>query len=434
MHNPFKDIENAISDEQRRLADAAQRLANEANEKRKQAEQMIKDAAEKATAEAKRLAQKAIDDAKKAHNAFVSANKKVFKRLQDLAGKVRGAYKKLLRKAMLKMVYNSIRANVHGYATRLYPAIAPVGTLKANRFSSKFQPKAKKSYDEILAKWIELGGIKEKLDEAIMKGANVRIFKFKKNPYVAEKQQVVVSRKEWSVAKDHKAGVDGFGWSNLEGDDENMPPDNAGAADNIPISADENADLADNGATEAEPEEKHKKWHAFMAFMHHVFHKHEADTESPYVPPTADTATPTAADKSGATPNIPTPNTFDEDLKNDKPITDELAKASSGDINEALDAVSPKKDDSKDKGESKSLVTNTDGGASHKKMIMYSVGGAIISGAIAFFAFPSKRKFALPIAILSGGGAGALIGKKLTTQKEVEMPKNVDNLKVEGHK
>ena len=389
------DLGNQISADAQRLADETRNAAIKANESRKRAEQAIKDAAGKADALAKKLAADALAKAKSDFDKFKELNKRALKKLNDLTGRVRGAYKKLLRKAILKMVYNALKGNIHLYATRLYPAIAPSAELKAKGFSAKYQPKSVKTYNEILSKWIEMGGDKSKLDEAIRLGAGKRVLKFRKNPYSPDKQ---IYR---SQATEHRRGIDSTVY-NLEGDEEeDMSKLTAGADVNTEkLTPEESADLSDAGVTDAEPAEKHKHWHAFMAFMHHVFHKHDASNESPYVPPTGDEPAPDGS------PDKSSPNNYDADVKLDKSNTDALAKTPMGDVKDILDTASPKTSDPKDKGESKVMVPTEASPVTNKRKIATSAAGSLLLGTIAFFAFPSKRKFAIPAAMLVGAGVG----------------------------
>jgi len=397
----FKNLGNSISNEQKHIGEQVAAAATRANNSLHDAEQKIKEAAQKADALAKKVAQDALNKAKQDFNKFKDLNKKIFKSLNDLAGKVRGAFKKMLRKIALKMVYNSIKLNVHGFATRLYPAIAPIGDLKAKGFSAKFQPKSKNVYNELLAKWVEMGGTKEKLDEAIIAGAGKRMHKFKNNPYKATSTSNSVI-----IGKPKSSGFDGE-YSNADATantDESATFDtgaDVATGSQSSITAQDQAELADAGATDVAPEEKHKHWAAFMAWVHNLFHKHKAAEESPY-------------DESATNPDA---GAYKDDAAADKANTDALNNIPAGDVNDIVGSISPKTPDSLDKGNSQVKIKLPKGGDGKTKEILCAIGGAAALSAVAFYAFPTKRKLFLPIAILAGAAAGYFAGSKLGGSK-----------------
>ena len=406
LSNAWNNLGDQINEGERKAREAPQHAADEANRLRKEAEQKVKDAAAKATAEAKKLADKAKEDAKKAYDKFKEADKKIKKRLSDLGGRVRKAYKKLLRKAMLKMMYNSIRMNVHGWAVKLYPAIAPVGELKQRRFSASYRDKAIKVYNELANKWVEMGGDKSKLDDAIRQGQSKAIFKWKKNPYAAENKGVGIMTVSHKIGAT-KSGFDGY---SVDGDDEDGSAEFDSGSDvtsgsTNTTTADDNSELNDAGVDGVSAPEKHAKWHHFMAWVIHLFHKHKADEESPYQP------------------DAPEKGANDDQTNADKANTDELSKTPTADIDKTMTETNPTIADDKDKGESTTMGNSTSGGSKKNGMIG-AAAGAVVLGAIAFFAFPSKRKFLLPTGIIAGAGIGYVAGQKLIKNKVAEMPKD----------
>ena len=283
------NLDNKAKDEAKHLAESAKNeakhLAESAKDEAKHIAESAKDEAkhiaQSAKDEAKHLAESAKDEAKHLKEGAKDAIKKAKKTLKNLAGKIRATYKKILRKAILKYVYMSIRMNEFGVATRLYPAVISENEALGKNFAKGYIPKAHKVYDEILAKWINFGGEKSKLDDAITKGSKI------------------------TVSKKKKSGFDGY--SNAEGDegdagspdvsspdtDITSPPESstdalpdvtdptAETANTEVIPPADAAEVADAGMTDPQPEEKKSGWKKFTGWIHGLFHKHDA-TASPY--------------------------------------------------------------------------------------------------------------------------------------------------------
>jgi len=425
----LKNLGNSISTEQKHIAEQLAQAAKNANNSLHIAEQKIKEAAQKADALAKKAAQDALNKAKQDFIKFKDLNKKIFKSLKDLTGKVRGAFKKLLRKAALKMVYNSIKLNVHGFATRLYPAIAPISDLKRKGFAAKFQPKSKNVYSELLAKWIEMGGTKDKLDEAIMAGAGRRMHKFKTNPYKPTGTATGTDLTKRTSKSFSKLGFDGD-YSNVDGDANTSESSTFDAGADIGtgsaanVNSDDQKELADAGATDVSPEEKHKHWTAFVSWIHNLFHKHKAADESPYDDSAAGTGGGDAGGNSDAA-------NYKVDAEEDKTNTDALNNIPAADVNDIVGSISPKTPDSLDKGNSQVKIKLPKADASKTKEILFAVGGAAALSAVAFYAFPTKRKLFLPIAILAGAAAGYFAGSKFGgTKAHPATPVDPSKLKI----
>ncbi len=336
----WSKVTSALSDaEKNARADAkqaktrAQKLADDVANKEKDAQKKLQDLSKAATAEAKKLAQKAHDDAQKAldhaktlaKNAgkdLQNANKKVKKRLHDLGGKIRKAYKKLLRKATLAGVYASIRANANGLATRLYPAIATDSVNKSNKIKASFISTSKAAYSQVLNKWNALGGKTEKLNEAIKQGSSLHFLKPSSSLYPKDTTQHVqqTGTSNGKVIPSHNKGLFGHGFDGevtkyalpfpnnsgmsnfiqvpvsanykveiFSGIDSSTNDSTLTAADNITtgtdatVTPDEQKALDDYSITDAQPEEKHSHWKAFIAWVRSLFHKKGTTTdESPY--------------------------------------------------------------------------------------------------------------------------------------------------------
>jgi F0F1-type ATP synthase membrane subunit b/b' len=344
MKNPFKNLGKNINDAEKKARDLANQLAQKAKDLQAQAERLKKDADQKAhdlanaaTAEAKKLAQKAHDDAQKAadhaktlaENAgkdLKKANKNVKKRLQDLSGKIRQAYKKLLRKSTLAGVYSLIRINASGVATLLYPSIAPATEIKNRKIKASFIPESKSAYAKVLAKWTSLGGKESKLNDAITAGSKLNISKSTASYYPPKGNTSPIKNITTAgiqpVSGIKKAGLNGNSQFSGEVDRYSLPfPNNSGMSNfiQVPVSAnykveifsgcggmmssadgtdpnavstetltpEEQAALDNYDISDTQPEEKHAHWKAFIAWIKSLFKKKETPYENGS---TADTA------------------------------------------------------------------------------------------------------------------------------------------------
>lgn len=296
----------------RKAREQAERLANQAREAKARADKMakdalnstnqaIKDSAKRASDDAKKLAEKAKEASKKAISETKKADKKIKKSLKNIVGKARKAYKKMLRRQILSAVYLSIRANRHGIATRLYPAIISDSQAKGFKYKSSFIPKSKKSYQQVLKQWTDLGGKKSKLDDAIAKGARLRVFKFKKrvsniDGVVVENKDIIIGNTEFHVLyhnfgandsainhalNEYYSGIDANG-DGLD-DETGMPVETAESASvsEETLSAEENAILAEEGAENTDTEEKESGFQSFIAMILSIFKRNDAE-EIPY--------------------------------------------------------------------------------------------------------------------------------------------------------
>jgi len=212
---------------------------------------------------------------------------KVTKKINQLIGKARTGMQKLLKKAILKRVSASIRINMHGIATRLYPAIISENEAVRLRYKKSFISKAKSSYNEVLSEWIKLGGTRESLNASIVVGARKRIYRFKKSsPYVTQTSTGSNAPK--------KSSFDG-GWSNWNSDyssvmgpeedeipEDEIPEDSTPDPSTETLTAEEIDALDEQGAEETvDSEEKQKGFKAFIQRILAIFRKNKAE-EIPY--------------------------------------------------------------------------------------------------------------------------------------------------------
>lgn len=306
-------------------------VSNEINIAKRKAEDAIKEANKKGTDLARQIAEKAKKDAEAVIKSAKDAGKKIKKGLKDLVGKARSAYQKMLKKQILMATYLSIRGNAHGIATRLYPAITSDVILKNEKFKASFKPKSSSSYNEVLQEWTNLGGKKAKLDEAIRKGAKLRILKIKKkssgfnglvsngfdlinggNNLELQNSLSFVRNYEMPFPNSEYSGCCG-GYSGADGDgdgydDESGLPKETWESDGVTdetVTSEEETALKEEGVEEVSTEEKTSAWKNIIAKILSIFRKNKAD-ESPY--------------EEGS----PESETYNNDIENDAPYQPEL--------------------------------------------------------------------------------------------------------------
>lgn len=184
--------------------------------------------------------------------------KKIRKSIKEKVGKAGKKLRNRLRGALRKDIKFKIEHNIHGMATRLYPAIITPQEVTKKKFKKAFAINAKKVHMDFLSRWIKLGGTEAELKDAIIKGASKRL---PKNPYKS---------------------ADGVNDSDAFYDYITAPEDE----NEYSIDADEyesSADASPSDAVEEVPtkEETKKGSRGFFAWLKSLFHKHKAD-ENPY--------------------------------------------------------------------------------------------------------------------------------------------------------
>lgn len=124
---------------------------------------------------------KKILDKAKARAKKIDANiKKKVTKLKDKLGKVGKDFRNRVRGVLRKGILKNISRNVHGMATRLYPAVAPADAISKARFKKPFVAKSKKIYSDLLSKWKKFGGEEKDLKDAIISGSSKGIFKLRR--------------------------------------------------------------------------------------------------------------------------------------------------------------------------------------------------------------------------------------------------------------
>ena len=258
----------------------------------------------------------------KARAKKIDANiKKKVTKLKDKIGKAGKAFRNRFRGILRKGVLKNISRNVHGMATRLYPAVAPADAISKARFKKPFVAKSKKIYSELLSKWKKMGGEEKDLKDAIISGSSKGIFKLRKRSTrstsspTTQTQINKVGEKQYRKTGGGKAlglsetgtGFDGDEYSNLTDESllsglTNMSMLNASGEDNSDyfygmISPDVSIYYGEDGSeTSAEEgvpneagtveevpaqEEVQKSNKGFMAWLMGLFKKNKAQ-ENPY--------------------------------------------------------------------------------------------------------------------------------------------------------
>lgn len=337
-------------------------------------------------------------------------DKKIKKSLKTLVGKARFAYKKLLRRQILSAVFLSIRSNAHGIATRLYPAITSDVALKQEKFKASFKPKANKSYTEVLREWTSLGGKKSKLDDAIRKGARLKIHKNKKKSgfdgEISKDFSIVLGGYDFTptfsnfttnsvdenrAIYDYFSGINGY--SRIDGDGDGMDDEtgmpietseSTGVSDEVMTTEDTTA-LAEEGVDTTDTEEKQSGWKNFIAKIMSIFKRNKAD-ESPYEEGTAEDTT------------------FETDLAVDESTQPKL-DSEGNEITDELDTTKtdPLEDPTAKVSDIKTKVMGVDSD------IIYGVSGLLL-GAVGGFLIGMATKSTLGKKLMFAGIGGVTLG------------------------
>ncbi len=246
---------------------------------------VTKDALKSTAEELKKANKNIVQTSKNAKDELVTKGKKVNRKLGELAGKAKAAYKKMLRKSVLSNTYVLIRSNAHGLAQRLSPAIISKEEANKLNFKDSFIPKSKKAYDETLIRWKKLGGTKSKLDDAILKGAKSRFHKFKMNPYVTPVSGFDGQYSSSFLLPFPNSG----GYSSIDGDNDGfddltgLPIETAESIQGITtdkIDTNDYNELAKSGVEKVDSEDSQSAYKSFMSTLLNLW-KNDKD-EVPY--------------------------------------------------------------------------------------------------------------------------------------------------------
>jgi len=357
----------------------------------------------------KKILDKAKDKAKKIKGNIKKKVTKLKDKLGKRGKKFRNRFRGILRKGILK----NIGRNVHGVATRLYPAVAPADAVSKARFKKPFVAKSKKIYSELLSRWKKIGGEEKDLNDAIITGSSKGIFKLRRgkgrigsvsSTPLNNKFGAKIVNKSEQLGRSGADGVDEY--SNLTDESllsglTNMSLLNASGEDDSDyfygmISPDVNIYYGEDGSETSEEEgveneeegveevpsqeEVQKSNKGFMAWLINLFKKNKAE-ENPYEED-APQAEPFKADTKEDNKNLPA----DKEATND--VINELDK------NDTTDDAGGATDDSKgyektdgddylDKGGDKILGM--------PKMVAYGVGALLLAVTV-YFLYRKMKK------------------------------------------
>lgn len=138
----------------------------------------IKDARKNIKDTTKAAGKNIKDNVKDAGKNIKETLGKVVKTLKEKGGNLGKNFRNRFRGLMRRGILFNIKNNIHGTATKLYPAIG--GTLP-KAYKKSYANASKRIYAEVLKKWKNLGGNEADLNSAITKGYAKR--KFLKAPF-----------------------------------------------------------------------------------------------------------------------------------------------------------------------------------------------------------------------------------------------------------
>jgi len=135
----------------------------------------------------KKLLEKVKETVKKTTTSVKTATKKagtnvkkVVVKLKDKAGVAGKSFRNKFRSVMRKGILFNLKNNIHGTASRLYPAVATDGEVASRKYKKSYVGKSRGLYNQVANKWKSLGGNENDLKDAIRGGQSKR---FLKAPY-----------------------------------------------------------------------------------------------------------------------------------------------------------------------------------------------------------------------------------------------------------
>jgi hypothetical protein len=120
------------------------------------------------------------DKIKKGKDKIKDKIKKVTTNLKDKVGKAGKNFRNNFRRVMRKGILFNIKNNIHGVASKLYPAVGNTDVVKQRKYKAKLINASKSIYSKLVSKWKNLGGSEDEIKNAIIEGSKKR---FLKMPY-----------------------------------------------------------------------------------------------------------------------------------------------------------------------------------------------------------------------------------------------------------
>ena len=215
----------------------------------------------------KKLKDKVKDKAKK----FKGKVKKKITKLKDKVGGLGKNFRNKFRSVMRKGILFNIKNNIHGTASKLYPAVATDGEVSSKKYKKSFVGKSRGTYGQVLAKWKSLGGNENDLKNAIRQGQSKR---FLKAPYKSANGDDSMALYSFYASENLNYNPSDGYYLNAEGDEEEQYDEET---------TDTTDTTFDETSTEEVPsqEEKVRGIRAFFAWLRGLFGRNKVQ-ENPY--------------------------------------------------------------------------------------------------------------------------------------------------------
>jgi len=343
--------------------DSKSRYEKCAKENRKKLATSIKKATKKTTTSIKKATKKTTTAIKKKTEKARANIKKQVTKLKDKVGKLGKNFRNKFRSVMRKGILFNIKNNIHGTASRLYPAVASDNEVASKKYKKSFVGKSRNMYSEVVKQWENLGGKESDLKNAIRSGSSKR---FLKAPYKSANGDDSMAlylhycpsnQALWNSINPNTTffwGADG----EVEVTDESLLENQEGAVDE------------ELGVEEVPSQEEEVKGiRAFFAWLKGLFNRNKADGENPYAEGTPEYEQ-YMAELNGDAGNEPDPSEA-----NDPDIQDVLSKGEEDGVGTEEDEFAGEDDEEVDGDTILGMEKNTAIGVGIGVVALLAIGG-----------------------------------------------------------
>ena len=151
-----------------------------ADPNRKKLLDKVKDTVKDSGKTIKKTTKKATTGIKKTTKKLGTNIKRKVVKLKDKVGASGKAFRNKFRSVMRKGILFNIKNNIHGTASKLYPAVSTDSEVANKKYKKSFVGKSRGMYNDVVKQWKSLGGNENDLRNAIRSGHSK---KFLKAPY-----------------------------------------------------------------------------------------------------------------------------------------------------------------------------------------------------------------------------------------------------------
>lgn len=341
--------------------DSKSRYETCAKENRKKLAEKIKTKVKTVKEKVKTKTDKAKTNIKKKTEKTRANIKKRVTKLKDKVGKLGKNFRNKFRSVMRKGILFNIKNNIHGTASRLYPAVASDNEVASKKYKKSFVGKSRNMYSQVVKQWESLGGKESDLKNAIRSGSSKR---FLKAPYKSangdDSMALYLHHIPSNIVAWENPNTTFYWGANGESevDDESL------------LQGQEGVYNEETGEEEViSQEEEVKGIRAFFAWLKGLFSRNKADGENPYAEGTPEYEQ-YMAELNGDAGNEPDPSEA-----NDSDIEDLLGKGQEDGVGTEEDEFAGEDDEEGDSETILGMEKNTAIGVGIGVVALLAIGG-----------------------------------------------------------